>query len=322
MSQLPLIFAKELDGKGGALSYTDISTLTVSVGQYWLHFDANHSDTVHLFKKSFPDIDEHSLTAIFDEDARPRSLVLEAGVLIILRGINHNEGDAPEDMTAVRLWVTKNRIISLRYRKSKAVLQVANNLDQGRGPLTIGDIVTSLASMLFNHIEISIDKLDEKVDDLESRVLDEPDKPLRRKISEARKTAILLRRYITPQREAINQLRYEELEWLSLKNQRRIHESNDVLLRSIESLDAIRERTQVVKDELDNTLSDKLNRNLYVLSVITAIFLPLSFLTGLFGINIGGLPGVNNASAFFIFTVSLAVIVAIQIVLFKCFKWF
>ena len=137
-----------------------------------------------------------------------------------------------------------------------------------------------------------------------------------------RKAAILLRRYIAPQKEAINQLRYAEVSWLNGKNLRRIQEAQDSLVRAIEDLDAIRERAQVVKDELMNALSDKLNRNLYLLSVITAIFLPLGFLTGLFGINIGGMPGVDKDSAFTLFALALAFLVMVQIVLFKFFRWF
>ena len=78
----------------------------------------------------------------------------------------------------------------------------------------------------------------------------------------------------------------------------------------------------MTKQDLVNALSDRLNRNLYVLSVVTAIFLPLGFLTGLFGINIGGMPGVDNNIAFSIFLIGLIVVVSIQIILFKLFKWF
>lgn len=322
MTDSPLIFAKELDGKGSAVQHEDIEHISQSKNPIWFHFNANHPDTLAIIHATFPDIDENSLQAISDPDARPRTLQLENGTLIILRGINHNQGDDPEDMVAVRLWVTDTRIISLRYRKSKAVMQVAESLDKGRGPKSIGEIVTSICSNLFGYIQNSIDQLDEKIDDLESRVMDEPDRKLRHDISNIRKSAILLRRYFAPQKDAIYQLRYAELNWLGAKNLRRIQESQDILLRSIEELDTIRERSQVVKDELVNSLSDKLNRNLYVLSVITAIFLPLGFLTGLFGINIGGMPGVDNEMAFYFFSAGLVTIVIIQIILFRLFKWF
>ncbi|WP_045860845.1 zinc transporter ZntB [Teredinibacter purpureus] len=322
MPDSALIFAKELDGNGGAIEHTDLEKISQSNHPLWFHFDANHPDSESTVHHTFPDIDEYSVRAIFDQDARPRMLELENGVLIILRGINHNEGGQAEDMVAVRLWITETRIISLRYRKSKAVMEVADSFNQKHGPKTIGDTFAAISSRLFNYIENGIDKLDEKIGLLESRILDKPDRQLRHDISEIRKSAILLRRYIAPQKEAINQLRYAEVVWLTGKNLRRLQEAQDILMRGIEELDAIRERSQVVKDELVNALSDQLNRNLYVLSVITAVFLPLGFLTGLFGINIGGMPGVDNNIAFSYFVASLVTVVIIQVILFKFFKWF
>ena len=65
-----------------------------------------------------------------------------------------------------------------------------------------------------------------------------------------------------------------------------------------------------------------MNKNMYVLSVISAIFLPLGFLTGLFGINIGGIPGVEDPNAFWVFSGILVVIVSLQIWIFKKLGWF
>lgn len=112
------------------------------------------------------------------------------------------------------------------------------------------------------------------------------------------------------------------MSWLSDRHVRDLQESHDRITRYVEDLDAIRARAQIVKDELVSSLSDQLNRNLYVLSVVTAIFLPLGFLTGLFGINVAGMPGVDNDAAFWIFIAFLFVVVAAQIAFFKRNKWF
>ena len=318
----PLIFAKILDERGGALPYAESLDVSDTKNPLWFHFDANHPDAVDTIRQACPDIDEYTLQAIIDEDARPRLLQLDNGVLIILRGINHNRGDDPEDMVAVRFWITAKRLISLRYRKSLSLITVSEKLDQGRGPKSIGNIFVSISALLFSYIENTIFKLEQNMDDLESRVADEPDKKLRQDIAHIRKSAILLRRHIAPQKEVLSQLRYADVTWLNKKDLRRIQETQDTLLRCIEELDAIRERSQVVKDELINALSDKLNRNLYIISVVTAVFLPLGFLTGLFGINIGGMPGVNSDEAFTVFSLILVVIIIVQIILFKYFKWF
>ncbi len=322
MSDSAIIFIKELTGNGGCIEHAEIKNLANSSKPLWFHFDANHPDILDKIHQVFPVIDAHSLDAILDLDARPRILQLDRGVLIILRGINHNEGEEPEDMVAIRLWVTDTQLISLRYRRSKAVMDVAGKLDAGKGPGTIGGIISEICTQLLAYIEVSIDQLDDQMDSLETQVLDKPGRTLRHSIAEVRKSAILLRRYVAPQRDALGQLRYINEPWITKAVTRQFQEVHDTQLRAIESLDAIRERSQVVMDELMSALSEKLNKNLYVLSVITAIFLPLGFLTGLFGINIGGMPGVENDDAFIIFSATLTTIVILQLILFKWFKWF
>ena len=84
----------------------------------------------------------------------------------------------------------------------------------------------------------------------------------------------------------------------------------------------MRERAQIVKDELSNALSNEMNRNLYQLSLITAIFLPLGFLTGLLGINVGGIPGAEVPTAFWIFCGLLSLIVGLQLAMFQRLRWF
>ena len=66
----------------------------------------------------------------------------------------------------------------------------------------------------------------------------------------------------------------------------------------------------------------RLNKNMYILSVISAIFLPLGFLTGLLGINVGGIPGAENVDAFWIFSGGLVTLVIGLLSLFKVLKWF
>ena len=148
------------------------------------------------------------------------------------------------------------------------------------------------------------------------------DTKYRSQITDIRKQAIVFRRYIAPQRDVIAALRVSDMPWLSELHKRRLQESLDRVIRYIEDIDTIRERAQIVKDELTNALSDKMNKNLYLLSVIAAVFLPLGFLTGLLGINVGGVPGVDDPSAFWVFSGFLLVVVALQILLFKRWKWF
>ncbi|MFK7733756.1 MAG: zinc transporter ZntB [Pseudomonadales bacterium] len=317
-----ILFALELDGLGGARSL-NISELTEpGAGPRWVHIDANQCESPETLADLSSALDITTAEAMLDRDVRPRCLQLDDNMHLSLRGVNLNTDENAEDMVAVRLWIEPGFLVSSRFRQLKSMLDTRDKLLSGKGPKTIADLVTQTCGHLLERMEPVLGDLDDDTDALEEEILENPGPELRRQITDVRKRAILFRRYIAPQREAIGQLRRADVTWLADRHIRDLQESHDRVTRYVEDLDAIRERAQIVKDELASSLSDQLNRNLYVLSVVTAIFLPLGFLTGLFGINVAGMPGVNNEAAFWIFVAFLIVVVAVQIVFFKRNRWF
>jgi zinc transporter len=144
---------------------------------------------------------------------------------------------------------------------------------------------------------------------------------LRFELASLRRQAITLRRYLSPQREALGRLVSEKVEWIDDAHRMRIREITDRLIRDMEDLDAVRERAAVSQEELLSRLSEQLNQRMYVLSIVAAIFLPLGFLTGLLGINVGGMPGSDNPQAFWIFSALLLIAVVMQLLVFRWKKW-
>ena len=287
-----------------------------------MHLDINEASSKKWADAELAFLDPLTLDALFAEETRPRILEFDTGTLLILRGVNLNADAEPEDMVSIRLWIDSSKIISVRKRRLKAVTDLRERIEAGVGPHNAGDFITQLTSRLFERMEPVFTELDELLDDAEERVMEAADTKYRSQITDIRKQAIVFRRYIAPQRDVIAALRVSDMPWLSELHKRRLQESLDRVIRYIEDIDTIRERAQIVKDELTNALSDKMNKNLYLLSVIAAVFLPLGFLTGLLGINVGGVPGVDDPSAFWVFSGFLSVVVALQILLFKRWKWF
>ncbi len=316
--------AFEFDGTGSAkaLAQNDILKSINSDKTAWVHLDANHSETRLWLETEFSNLDPFVLQALLEDETRPRITETNEGVLIILRGANLNDNSQPEDMVSIRLWVTKTGIISLRKRRLKAILDIEKSFSDGKGPTNTSEFICILIDRLFKRMEPIIATLDERTDNIEENIINNPSTKHREEIVDIRRKAIIFRRYMVPQRDAIINLRNNNLSWFDNSNMKSILESINHVTRFIEDLDAIRERAQIVKDELSNILSDKLNRNMYLLSVIAAIFLPLGFLTGLLGVNIGGIPGVDNNYSFGFFCGILFVIVMIQIYIFKKNKWF
>lgn len=320
-----ILFAYALDGEGGAISLDSesISHHTKSNEQLtWVHLDASHGKTRNWLQTELTYLDPLVMDALLEDETRPRMTQFDQGVLLILRGVNLNQDAVPEDMISIRLWIDEHRIITMRKRKLKAVGDIEDRLIKSQGPRDSGDFIYMLSSRLFERMDPVLSTLDDTTDEIEEQILETADSSLRQSITEVRKKAIVFRRYMAPQRDAISQLKMADLVWLKSKHKRYLQESYNHVTRYVEDLDAIRERAQIVKDELANIIAEKLNKNMYVLSVIAAIFLPLGFLTGLLGINVGGIPGSDYAYAFFIFCGMLIVLVILQVILFKRFKWF
>lgn len=318
-----LIYSYQLngDGAGKAVSGTAVTELLKSDTLAWAHLWVGHPDTPAFLKKNLRGLDPAILRALLADETRPRASEIGGGFLIILRGVNTDETADVEDLVSIRLWIDGQRIISLQRKKVQAVFDIAELFDAGRGPEDSGRFLTELVENMTRRMEPVVSLLDDAVDDIEEKLIEDADRAMRSDLVGLRRRTIGLRRYLGPQRDALSALLLGRVEWLQDRDRRSLHENHDRLQRMVEDLDAVRERCQIIKDELTNTLADRMNRNMYILSVIGAVFLPLGFLTGLMGVNIGGMPGEGADTAFWIFSGLLAGFVGLELILFRLLKW-
>lgn len=262
------------------------------------------------------------VNALLDEETRPRATSLNNGVLISLRGVNLAPNSDAEDMVSIRLWFTEDRIISTRRRTLLSTKDIATDFDNGCGPTKPAEFISLLTEYLISRMSNTIYEIQENISEIEERIITSSTHYLRNELSATRRQIISLRRYLSPQREAMAQLLSEKITLFTVEDKIQLRESTDHLIRFIEDLDSIKDRAIVCQEELNNTLAEQLNNRMFVLSIVAAIFLPLGFLTGLLGINVGGIPGAGNNDAFGIFIALLTVIIALQWWIFKKKKWF
>ncbi|WP_237066483.1 zinc transporter ZntB [Microbulbifer guangxiensis] len=317
-----LIHAYLLDGQGGGryMDWSGVEQWEPSQGALWLHFDYSQAPVRHWLEQQ-GDLDPLVAEALLTEETRPRTLPLGEGLLIALRGVNLNPQSQPEDMVSIRLWVDEHRIISTRKRRLLSVGDLLQSLEAGRGPHGTDDLLVSLTDLLVWRMSDTVEGFENTIDELEDRLLGTDTRGLRTELAQLRKQTITLRRYLAPQREALSRLLVEKVDWFDEGCRIRLREVSDRLQRHIEDIDAVRERAAVTQEELLSRNSEQLNSRMYVLSVVAAIFLPLGFLTGLLGINVGGIPGSDNPNAFLLFTGILVVAVVLQILVFRWRKW-
>jgi zinc transporter len=311
-----------LDGKGGAtpLDWDGVRAWKPADGLLWINLDYSVPDA-RSWLDGDAGIEPFMREVLLEPDPRPRATVHGEHLLVITRGINMNEGSEPEDMISIRAWVEPHRIITMRHRVSRSLKSLAAAVGRGNGPATAGALLVELVEHVVEHVVARVDKLGDAIAACEDEVLDGRGKSLRARLADLRRRAIQLRRFLAPQREALGKLAQVALPWFHDAHHERVAEAADRMTRTIEELDAARDRASVTQEELASMVSEITNRRLYVLSIITAVFLPLGFVCSLLGVNVGGVPLQTEEWAFWALIGVFAVGVAIQLYIFKKRGW-
>ncbi|MBB5573826.1 MULTISPECIES: CorA family divalent cation transporter [Rhizobium] len=311
-----LRFASQLDGHGGCkqLCMDEVSTWKHGEGVTWLHLERDHpaaADWV-THKSGF---DPFVIEALLEEDSRPRVEPVGDGLLIILRGVCATSPDGatqkPDDidLVPIHLWVDGERIVSLRDSGHyiTALRDIRLSLEKKKGPQRTGDLLALIGDKLVRDLEPVLDAMDEEVDELDELIFHGEAGQVRERLKLLRRRAVQLRRYLAPQRDALNRIEHDDAPWLAERDKLRMREVIDKLMRYIEYLDAIRDRTSILHDDLSTVISERIARNSNRLAALAALLLPPSVVAGLFGMNVGGIPGVNDTWAFVIIVVFVTV---------------
>jgi len=310
------VFGYILDGRGGGVPLQRSKDIDTPL---WCHLDFMEDDcSQNLEDLSIP---EHAIDSLTRLDSRPRTMLHEEGMLTILRVINLNPGEAPNDMVSLRIWIEAERVISLRHKKVLSTQDIKDELDREKGPKNTGEIITGIIERVSDRIADYVDDVEARMETLEDSVGSENLVSLRTSVAMLRREAAMVRRFLAPQRESLENL-YRLSDKLLIKEDRHyVQELSDRIIRYVEDLDLVREKAVVLQEELMNMMAQQQNDRMYVLSIIAAIFLPISFITGLFGMNVAGLPGIEEPSAFIYVAGFMTAMVISTLVIFRLKKW-
>ncbi len=279
-------------------------------GFYWRHYDlADEAARAALGQEGLEPLVFDALTA---PETRPRCSAHGDGLLVNLRGVNLNPGAEPEDMVSLRLWVTGAGVISAQIRRLRALGDVREGLERvpPEGP---AELVVRIALRLADRAEPVVADLYEAIDGLEDEMEEGRGQVTRAELSQLRRRAVQLRRYLFPQRDALSTFEIEDVTWIRPHDRLRLREATERVTRLGEELDAIRDRAQLVQEQIMDARAERMNRQMLVLSVAAALFLPLGLITGLLGINVAGIPGAETPWAFWAVCAILAVVATGQL---------
>lgn len=319
-----LLHAYLLDGRGGgrALSWDEVRAWRPGDGLLWVNLDYSQPDAQRWLtaEAGLSTIVAETLT---DADPRPGIQLVDDDALLIARGINVNDGAEAVDMVSLRAWIGTTRVITMRRRPMRTLRTIAADLVEGRGPRSIGDFVVTMIERILAPVVTLVSELDDQVGVGEEDLLDDRTAAgLRGRLSTIRRRAISLRRFIGPQRDAFDVIASAAVPWLDDGHRAELGLAATRLTRTVEALDALRDRAAVCVEELTSRANDLANKRLYLLSIMTALFLPLGFVCGLLGVNVGGVPFMDEPAAFWVLCGLFAAAVGLQLWLFRRRGWF
>ena len=312
-----------LDGQGGAQHVEASNPLPLQGSSSMLWLDFNYTDTdAASWVEAHTDIPEVVVETMFSEESRPRATAIDDNLLAALRGINHAPEEDPEDMVSIRIWANAHLLITTHRRKLLSIQDAVDALHAGHGAQGIAELLVDIIDRLVMRTSAFVEVSEDQIDAVEELFLRGDTQLTRETLAELRRQILILRRHLAPQREALAHLQVEKLSWLQDVDRLRLRECSDQLIRCIEDLDTVRDRGSMTHEELVSELSDNLNRRMYTLAIVTTIFLPLGFLTGLLGINVGGIPGSDNPQAFWYIVLVTTVIIMLQLFFLRRKNWF
>ena len=264
-------------------------------GFIWIHLDDPDAEELALLKTD--DIPDVAANALVATETRPRCDRIDEGAIVNLRGTALEELDDSDRLVSVRMWVRRGRVNSVTRRPLAASADVARQMEEGL-VLDPGDLVAAFARAISRQLDPEVADLGDKLDDCESELDDRSVYRLRTAITGIRSEAIALRRFVAPNRDALETLSHLDFEWLAEEDRLHIREAADRFARMTEELEAVRERAALLHEQLTDLRGELMESRSLLISIVAFIFLPLTFITGLLGMNVEGIPYDNEPWAF------------------------
>ncbi|WP_242138258.1 MULTISPECIES: zinc transporter ZntB [unclassified Sphingomonas] len=262
----------------------------------WIHLTSNNEQAQSWLGET-AGLPDYVVDVLTTTESRPRCDALGEGAFLNLRGRSNEAMTASDPLASVRIYALAGRVFSVTRRSLTAVDDVVKAIEGG----TIadpGDLIAEFASAITEELDPEVGELGDQLDDCEADLNADKVFELRRNVTKVRVAAIGYRRFLQPQRAALEKLAALPCDWLHDDDRLHLNSAADRAARMAEELEAIRERSALMHEALTDLRAEQIDSRSLLISIVALIFLPLTFLTGLYGMNVEGLPFSKEPWAF------------------------
>jgi zinc transporter len=263
----------------------------------WLHFNLSDARARRwLLQASFvPPV----LREVLERHEGNRAVELtDNGLLLVISDFTYEEDSDPSEVGTLWCLATEHRLITARLHPLKSADELRARLRDG-GAATSGiELLRQLLDLRTGRLKRLAEEMTELLDHVEDEILAGNIKQQREQLGRTRRLCAWLRRQFNPEHSDMNKLLRRPVEQLSAADRDHLQEYNDALGFVLEEIAECYERAKLLQEELSSRVAENTGRNLYVLSILTAVLLPMTLVTGVFGMNVAGLPGMQDPGAF------------------------
>ncbi|WP_375397540.1 zinc transporter ZntB [uncultured Sphingomonas sp.] len=289
-------FAYRVDG-AGKVTKTDIKQALDGADRFvWVHLSTNN-EHAQDWLANIAKLDDYLVEALTASETRPRCEQFDDGALLNLRGRSEDHLSTSDPLASIRIWAVDGRVFSVSRKQLTAVDTVVKCVEQGRA-LDPGDLIAEFASAITSDLDPDVAELGDDLDECESGLDADRVFELRRTVTRVRVQAIGYRRFLAPQRSALEKLATLPVGWLRDDDRLHLVAAADRAARMAEELESIRERAALTHEALTDLRAEQIDSRALIISIVAMVFLPLTFVTGLYGMNVKGLPYAEEPWAF------------------------
>jgi magnesium transporter len=304
-----------------------------SIDRLWLNPAANAYLWVDLAAPSIPESLILSDTITFHplsvEDARadlnyPKIEAYDGYLYAILHGIDFNGKTHGFGTHDVDFFIGPTYLVTVHDGHSRSILDLQNSCERNSKILAEGPVALfhRIVDAMVDHYRPEVEKLEDRIDELEKEVFEQPSRDLIRRILAEKREVSQLRRILTPQRDVIARLARRDFVDISTDLSFRFRDVYDHIVRLADDAQIFQDRiTSILEAHLTN-VSNRLNQVMKVLTVVSTIFMPLTLISGLWGMNVNlpHMPGTDQAQFRDVFILMVVIVVA-MLIFFRRKRW-
>ena len=265
------------------------------------------------------------LEDILNTNQRPKFEEYDDHLYIVLKCLLPGSEGFSVNNEQVSLLVLKNFVIMFKEKKDEVFHPIQQRIKSSTGKfVSLGSdyLAYAILDFIVDQNFILLDRLDESITEIEdSLMVGEPTQDMLYKIQGLKREMIGIRRYVSPVRELVSEMIHSESDLINESTHLFLRDVSDHAIRVVESVESYRDILTGLLDIYVSSVNNKMNQIMKVLTVFTSIFIPLTFIAGVYGMNFEHMPELRWQWAYPATWVLFITIPVVLLVFFKKKKW-